>query len=172
MANTEPRVTAGRPKVPQDYGVPENNDTLLPWSYVDEHMTAARNFWIVTASPESQPAASPVWGAWLAGKLYFDGSPVTRRGRNIRANPRMAVHLESGDQVLILEGRGQVLESAPERSLAERVAAEYTRKYRADGYSPAPDQWDQGGLFIFSPRVVMAWTKFPDDMTRWQIEAD
>jgi hypothetical protein len=26
----------GRPLMPDGYGVPENNDDLLPWSYVDE----------------------------------------------------------------------------------------------------------------------------------------
>jgi general stress protein 26 len=154
--------------MPDGYGVPENNDTVLPWSYVEERMAAARNYWISTANRAGTPAATPVWGAWLEGKLYFDGAPSTRRGRNIRQNPKVVVHLESGDEVVILEGETVILDGAPERGLAERVAADYTAKYANQGYSPSPDQWDQGGLFIFTPKKGMGWTKFPENVTRWE----
>lgn len=159
----------GRPKMPDGYGVPEKDDTLLPWSYVEERMTPARNYWIVTAGRDGRPAATPVWGVWLDGRLYFDGSPTTRRGRNIRANANTVVHLESGDEVVILEGQTTILDGAPERALAERVAAAYTDKYKEFGYSPTPDQWDQGGLFIFTPSVVMGWSQFPQNVTRWEV---
>ncbi len=164
------RPRAGRPLMPDGYGVPENNNDLLPWSYVDEKMSAAKNYWFATASSDARPAASPIWGVWLDGKLYGDGSPETRRMRNIAQNPRTVVHLESGDQVLILEGKASILTGAPERPLAERVAAAYTAKYGALGYSPTPDQWDAGGLLIFEPDTVMAWTQFPKDMTRWKMK--
>ncbi len=161
---------AGRPRMPDGYGVPDNNDDLLPWSYVDEKMGAAKNYWFATASRDARPAASPIWGVWLDGKLYGDGSPETRRGRNIAQNPRTVVHLESGDQVLILEGKARILPGAPERPLAERIAAAYTAKYGPLGYSPTPDQWDAGGLLIFEPETILAWTQFPKDVTRWKIK--
>jgi len=158
----------GRPVFPADYGVPEHNQGLLPWSYVEERMRTAKNYWVATASPTGKPAVTPVWGVWLDGRLYFDGAPSTRRGRNIRRNPRAAVHLESGDQVVILEGTAAVLSGAPERGLAERLAAAYTAKYGDMGYSPEPEQWDGGGLFVFTPKTGMGWTKFPEDATRWE----
>jgi len=159
----------GRPLMPDGYGVPEHNQSLLPWSYVDEGMREAVNYWIVTVSPSSKPAATPVWGAWLDNKLYFDGAPTTRRGRNISRNPHVTVHLESGNQVVILEGETVILNSAPEPALAERVAAAYTEKYGPMGYSPGPDTWDGGGLFIFTPKIGLGWTIFPEDMTRWEL---
>lgn len=164
--STQPKV--GRPIMPDGYGVPENDNTLLPWTYVEERMTAARNYWIVTADRASEPAATPVWGAWHAGKLYFDGAPTTRRGRNIRENSKVVVHLESGDEVVILEGEAVILDTAPERALAEQVAAAYSAKYAKDGYSPTPDQWDNGGLFIFTPKKALGWSKFPENVTRWE----
>jgi general stress protein 26 len=164
--SNEPKV--GRPKMPDGYGVPEHNNTVLPWSYVEERMQAARNYWVVTASQGGRPAATPVWGAWIAGKLYFDGAPTTRRGRNITQNPRVVVHLESGDEVLILEGTAEILSGAPDRALAEQVAAAYTKKY-APAYEPSPDQWDAGGLFIFTPQLGLGWTIFPENMTRWEV---
>jgi hypothetical protein len=161
---------AGRPVMPEGYGIPENNKDLLPWSFVEERMDAARNYWIATANTNGRPAVTPVWGAWVEGKLYFDGSPETRRGRNIARNPRVVVHLESGDQVVILEGKARIFSSAPDRALAEKVAAVYRAKYSGSGYSPNAAQWDSGGLFEFEPEMVMGWTQFPKDVTRWQMK--
>jgi nitroimidazol reductase NimA-like FMN-containing flavoprotein (pyridoxamine 5'-phosphate oxidase superfamily) len=158
-----------RPLMPDGYGVPDNNESLLPWSYIEEHMQKARNYWISTANREGKPAATPVWGAWIDGKLYFDGSPETRRGRNITENPKVVVHLESGDSVVILEGEAVILSGAPERSLAARLSEAYTAKYKESGYSPGPESWDGGGLFIFTPEKAMGWTKFPEDLTRWKL---
>ncbi len=169
MSERIPQPKAGRPIMPDGYGIPENDDDLLPWSYVEQKMQEARNYWIATASKNGRPAATPVWGAWVDGKLYFDGSPETRRGRNIAQNPNVVVHLESGDQVVILEGKARIYTTAPGRSLAERVAAAYTAKYAASGYSPTPDQWDSGGLFVFEPETALAWTQFPKDVTRWKL---
>ena len=160
--------TTDRPIMPDGYGVPENDNGLLPWSFVEERMIAAKNYWIGTASSRGTPAATPVWGAWVDGKLYFDGAPTTRRGKNISANPRVVVHLESGDEVVILEGRTVILSGAPDRALAEKVAAAYRDKYAQFGYSPNADQWDGGGLFIFTPKKVMGWSKFPENVTRWK----
>jgi len=158
----------GRPTFPEDYGIPNHNEGLLPVSYIAEHMCPVKNYWIVTATRQGKPAATPVWGVWLDGKLYFDGSPSTRRGRNIRHNSQVTVHLESGDEVLVLEGEAIILSTAPEPALAIRLAQAYTAKYERYGYAPMPDNWDKGGLFIFTPKSAMGWTQFPKDVTRWE----
>jgi hypothetical protein len=158
---------AGRPVLPADYGIPENNDDLLPWSFVVERMTAAKNYWVVSADLSAKPSVTPVWGTWFENKFYCDGSPATRRGKNILQNPQVSVHLESGDEVVILEGEAIIYQTAPAHALAEKVAEGYRAKYAQLGYSPATEQWDQGGLFEFTPKKVLAWTKFPTDMTRW-----
>ena len=159
----------GRPRFPEGYGIPEHNEGLLPWNFIEERMSAAKNYWITTATRKGKPAATPVWGAWLEGKLYFDGSPATRRGRNISNNPKVIVHLESGDEVVILEGEAVILKSAPDRDLAQILSKAYTAKYGPLGYAPGPESWDRGGLFVFTPRIAMAWAKFPQDVTRWEI---
>jgi nitroimidazol reductase NimA-like FMN-containing flavoprotein (pyridoxamine 5'-phosphate oxidase superfamily) len=152
--------------MPDGYGVPQGVAGTLPWSFAEERLVAARNYWISTTRPDGRPHAVPVWGVWVDGKLYFDGSPETRRGRNIAENPAVVAHLESGDQVVIVEGEAHETR-APERGLAKRLAAAYKAKYAASGYSPSPDSWDQGGLYVVEPRKAFAWTKFPQDTTRW-----
>ena len=151
------------------YGVPTSREGMLEWDHVRERMAEARNYWIGTASPSGRPHSTPVWGVWLDGTLYFDGSPDTRRGRDIAANAAVVVHLESGDDVVILEGDAHEVH-APERALTDRVSAGYRAKYASAGYEPESDQWDAGGLYRMRPRVAFAWTKFPDDATRWRFE--
>lgn len=160
---------ASRPEMPDGYGIPASTQGMLPWSFVEERMAAAKNYWIGTVRPDGRPHSMPVWGVWLDGTLYFEGSPETRRGRNIAANPAVVVHLESGDQVVIIEGEAYET-SRPERPLAVRLAEAYTAKYAPVGYQPGPDSWDQGGLYVLQPHTVFAWTSFPKDTTRWQFD--
>jgi nitroimidazol reductase NimA-like FMN-containing flavoprotein (pyridoxamine 5'-phosphate oxidase superfamily) len=120
--------------MPDGYGVPETDEGLLPWSWATRRLEAALNYWLGTTRPDGRPHAMPAWAVWLDDALYLEGSPATRRARNLAKNPEMVVHLESGDEVVIL---------------------------------PAPDQWDQGGLWVMRPRVAFGWSEFPRDVTRW-----
>lgn len=152
-----------RPQFPEGYLLDPKG--LLSWEQVETRLVEARNYWLCTVRPNQRPHAIPLWGVWVEGKLYFDGSPQTRHARNIAANPQVSVHLESGDQVVILEGTAG--ETIPAIELAEKIAQAYGLKYASLGYSPAPDSWNAGGLFAVQPRKVIAWTSFTDDPTRF-----
>lgn len=102
----------------------------------------------------------------MAGRFYFDGSLETKHARNIAKNSAVTVHLESGEKPVIVNGRCNVL-ARPETPLAEKVAAEYSRKYRELGYAPEPQQWENGGLFEVIPQSVLAWTNFTENPTRF-----
>ena len=157
-----------RPTMPDGYGVPESDDGLLPWSWAVERLEQARNYWFSTTRPDGRPHAMPAWAVWLDGVLYFEGSPETRRARNVTANPHLVVHLESGDEVVIVEGEAQAA-GKPERALAERLAAAFAAKYAAShDYRPGPDQWDRGGLWAMRPTVAFGWNAFPQAVTRWR----
>jgi len=152
--------------MPEGYGVPETEDGLLDWSWAVERLTAAKNYWFSTTRPDGRPHAMPAWAAWIDGALYFDGSPETRRGRNLAANPAISVHLESGDEVVILEGETRY-PGKPDRALAERLAAELARKY-GPTYTPSPDTWNEGGLWQLRPKIAFGWSEFPKNVTRWR----
>lgn len=150
------------------YGVPEAATGLLPWEHVAERLERARNYWVATAGSDGQPHAVPVWGLWVEGTLYFGVGP--RSARNLAANPRVAVHLESGDDVVIVEGEVAVLrEPAPElsRALDDASAAKYD--WRPSTESPGPVG---EGTYVLRPRVAYAWTSFPADATRWRFGGD
>lgn len=151
---------ASRPTFPAGYQVPTNEEGLLPWSYAREQLEQAQNYWICTASPTCRPHAAPLWGAWVDDRLYFEGSPATRWGRNLTANPYVSVHLESGSSVVIVEGPVDDIDDVGDEILA-RVTASFAAKY--NGYS------SQGrGFFILSPRLAFGWRSFPADTTRWR----
>jgi Pyridoxamine 5'-phosphate oxidase len=168
MTETRRVPRTSRPLLPDGYGVPETADGMVPWSWAVDQLTNARNYWFCTIRPDGRPHAMPAWAVWVDDSLYFDGSPETRRGRNLARNPAITVHLESGDHVVVLEG--EALEPGkPSPELAQRLVAAFEAKYAAShDYHPAPDTWDQGGLWRLQPRVAFGWTEFPKALTRWR----
>ena len=153
-----------RPYIP-GYGVPKDKKGLLPWTHVTERMAKAMHYWICTVGPDGRPHATPVDGLWHEDRLYFGGSPKTRRNRNLAANPAVCVHLENGLDVVILHGEAHELR-APERSLTTRLSEASQKKY---GYGPSPEEYENAaGVYVFRPRVGFAWKQFPKDATRWQ----
>lgn len=162
------RPKASRPHIP-GYGIPEGEEGMLPWSKVSERLESARNYWIGTTRPDGRPHAVPVWGAWVDGALYFEGGG--RKARNLAANPAVAVHLESGDDVVILEGVVEEI-SRPDRALFARIddafAAKYEYKPSDNLKSAEDDPYPKGGLYAVRPHVVFAWSRFPVDATRFR----
>ncbi len=155
---------SSRPHIP-GYGVPESDAGMLPWSHVTERLEKARNYWIGTVGANGQPHAVPVWGAWADEALYFGGGP--RTGRNLTANPAVVVHLESGDDVVILEGVAEVVTN-PDPSLSAQLDDAFAAKYDWRPSSEGGSQAVGEGMYTLRPRVVFAWTKFPEDATRFR----
>ena len=166
-----PQPQASRPSMPGGYGVPDTDEGLLDWSWAVTRLESALNYWFSTARPDRRPHAMPAWAVWLDGTLYFEGSPLTRRARNLAENPAAVVHLESGDEVVILEGEAHEV-GKPDRELAERLSASFTAKYAATKYEyrPPPEQWDHGGLWEMRPKTAFGWSDFPADTTRWRFD--
>ena len=159
---------ASRPYV-LDYGIPDSGEGMLPWTHVVQRLTDALHYWVCTTGPGGRSHATPVWGVMLGGTLYFDGSPETRRGRNIAANPAVVVHLESGTDVVMVHGEAHEVHGA-DRDFYVRLSKSYGAKYAAMGYEPSPDTWAIGGLYAVTPQTAFAWTSFPEDATRWRFD--
>ena len=102
----------------------------------------------------------------MDGRWYVEGGP-TRWKRNLRANPQLAIHVESTGEVVIVEGKAaEVVALPPER--ADRILAGYA-KYKP-GYEADPANWARGGLWELRPIKAFAWTTFPTDMTRYTFD--
>jgi hypothetical protein len=157
-----------RARMPEGYGVPKSDAGLLPWSWAQERLEQALLYWVMTVRPDGRPHATPIWGAWVEDRFYFEGGPDTRRGRNLAANPAVGVHIERGDDVVIIEGMAEEI-TRPDPALAARLVAAFGAKYEPKyNYRPDPALWDGGGLYVVRPRVVLAWGEFPRTVTRWR----
>jgi hypothetical protein len=153
--------TRSRPHIP-GYGVPQEEEGMLPWSHVVERIAAARNYWISTTRPDGRPHATPVWGVWVDETFYFGGGPDTRRSRNLAQNPHVSVHLESGDEVVIMEGvTEQHTEQNTPAALLARIDDAYEVKYHMRHGVP---------VWAVRPQVVFAWTNYPQTVTRWRFD--
>ncbi len=149
---------ASRPYIGhEEYGIPQTVEGTLPWSHVVERLERARNYWIGTVGPDGHPHAVPTWGVWVDDTLYFGGGPNTRWSRNLAANPKVTVHLESGDDVLILEGTVDRI-TDPAHPQVTRVDDAYEAKYQMRHGIP---------FWVLRPHKVFAWSQFPTNATRW-----
>lgn len=155
---------ASRPYFPKGYV--EKPKDFVPWSHVEQQLTNEHNYWLCTVRPDGRPHAIPVWGVWINRRIYFDGSPETRHARNIAGNSFISLHLESGDDVIIVEGTARPITKLS-TGLALKVARAYKAKYASKGYSPKATQWNNGGLYEILPQTVLAWTSFVDDPTKF-----
>jgi pyridoxine/pyridoxamine 5'-phosphate oxidase len=133
-------VRARRPSFGPGYGISADEDGLLDWEWAAERLAAARNYWVVTASPRGRPHAAPVWGLWRDGAFVFGTGPESRKGRNIAANPRVVVHLESGDEVVSFEGEVEYVEATDE-FLDENEAKYAVRPAGGPGWCSVRPQW-------------------------------
>jgi Pyridoxamine 5'-phosphate oxidase len=160
--------SADRPRIPAEYGVPTSTKGLLAWAHAEERLRAAMVYWIATSSADGTPHVRPVDGLWHAGVLYVGGSPETRWARDLQANPRVAVHLDDGIDVVILEGEAELLEHGVGPELAVALADLSNAKY--PHYGMTPESYAGPGPFAIRPTVGFGWTKFPKDVTRFRFD--
>jgi nitroimidazol reductase NimA-like FMN-containing flavoprotein (pyridoxamine 5'-phosphate oxidase superfamily) len=142
------------------YGLPETEDDLMDWGDVETRLEASKHYWFATTSPGGRPHVNAIWGVWLNGALYSGGGPDVRWAKNLEANPAIAVHLEDGEKVVILEGQAQRT-SAEDDHEVTAVKAAYKIKYDFD--HPAP-------FWKITPTLAFSWTSFEKDATRFKFQ--
>jgi PPOX class probable F420-dependent enzyme len=120
-------------------------------SEMETRLREARNYWLTTTRADGRPHAMPVWGVWRDGALWFGTGLESVKGRNLARDPRAVVHLESGDDVVILEG-------AAHRAESDAAYAAYADKYGIDASAEAFAAMPQvGALFRFTPTLAHTW---------------
>ena len=125
------------------YGQPSDKPEL-DWAWVEAQLGSAGTYWVVPRS-EGPPHPRPVWGVWHEERLYLSiGTPTTLHA--LAHNPVVTVHLDSGTDVVIVEGRvgGQASEGGPVAAYNKK----YDWSYEAEKYGP---------LQCVEPAVVLAW---------------
>ena len=162
----EPRVD--RPAIPKAYGVASDPGSLLPWSTVLAQLEAATLFWIATSGPGGVPRVRPVDGTWFEDAVYLGGSPETRWVRDLTENPRVALHLDSTDGIVIVDGRAEPRGGGITGEAAERLADRLHERFPYG--RPKAKDFLVAGSFAVRPRVIVAWREFAKDPTRFRFD--
>ena len=97
----------------------------------ERRLAEAPIIWLTTVRADGQPQASPVGFWWDGASFLILTQPGSQKVRNLRGNPKVALHLDSdgqGGEILTLEGVAALGLTPPPGDVA--VAA-YLDKYRA-----------------------------------------
>jgi PPOX class probable F420-dependent enzyme len=162
MASSLP--TPDRPSFQASYGVDRDaRDEMLTWDEARERLVASRNYWVSTTRPDGRPHVAPVWGLWMDDAFFFSTDASSVKGRNLGARPEVVVHLESGDDVVIVEGKA---ERVSDRASLEHMVDVYEQKYNIR-FDPADPNF---AVFMVQPSTAYAWFEksFPTTATRWR----
>ncbi|UJW30954.1 pyridoxamine 5'-phosphate oxidase family protein [Saccharothrix sp. AJ9571] len=163
----DPALARPRVSAPAMFGAPAPAGALLPWEWAHQRLVEARDYWIATTRPDGRPHCRPVWGVWLADGFWFStGSGAVR---NLAADDRITVHLEDGQEVVIVEG---VARTGRDREALQAMCDAYGPKYdypispREDG--TVADASGLGGpAFLVLPQVVFGWGRDMTSPTKW-----
>jgi pyridoxamine 5'-phosphate oxidase-like protein len=157
---------ASRPYMP-GYGIlgPTQGSGLLPWSWAEQRLEAARNYWVATVWPDGRPHLTAVWGQWHDGRLLFTCARRSRKARNLAAEPRLTVSTEDASDTVVLEG---VAEPVSGRDDIGAVVDVLNRKYPG---SYSVEFLASAASSVFGVRPRQVWGLRHDDFvgspTRW-----
>jgi len=128
----------------------------MTWIEVADRLAEARTYWLASTTPSGAPHAAPVWGVVTGETLHLYSERSTVKARNLAADPRVVIHLESGEDVLIVRGVAEDLgRPAAVPSVVAALAAKYTRPEDRQ-YLPDCDP-DFDVVWAIRPRSAMAW---------------
>lgn len=158
---------ADRPLMP-GYGIlpTEGGRGLLPWSWVEERLSSAHNYFVATTRPDGAPHVMPVWGVWMDGAFCFSTGGRSRKAQNLVADARCVVCPEGAEEAVVLEG---VAEQVTDRAAISQILSVYTDKY--DSGFPDPEE---NPVFAVRPQRVFGLIEheasFSGSATRWRFE--
>ena len=95
--------------------------------------------WITTVTAGGQPQSSPVWFVWQEDEFLVYAQPHSWKVRNLRANPRVSLHLnsdEAGNRVATFEGSARICDGDPPAQEVPAYLAKYRDRIAGIGMTP------------------------------------
>jgi PPOX class probable F420-dependent enzyme len=115
-----------------DAGTPADNHAL-------DRLRTDMIGWLTTVTPEGQPQTFPIWFMWSDGELLVYSDRRAKRLGNIRANPRVTLHLDDdgrGNDIVIVEGEARIDPSTPPLTRNDAYLTKYGEWIREELNSP------------------------------------
>ncbi len=145
-------------------------DDNLSWPEVAARLATARSYWLCTTTPSGAPHAAPVWGVVVDDTLYLYSERHTVKAHNLAADPRVVVHLESAQDVLIVRGTAEDLGTpAQVPAVVAALSAKYTSAEDRPFLPDADPAFDVA--YAIRPQSARMW-RLPDfegSQRRWRL---
>ncbi len=125
-------------------------DTTTAGARAAERLQVELIAWLTTVNASGQPQSSPIWFLWTGSEFVLASLEKTPRAANIRANPRVSVHLDSdgeGGDIVTIEGEGRIDETPIPEAETEAYFAKYDAKISEYG-------WTRESMFRDYPVVI------------------
>jgi PPOX class probable F420-dependent enzyme len=94
--------------------------------------------WLATINPDGSPHVTGIGALWHDGSFWFETGATSRKGRNVRRDPRCTLSVATQEFDLVVEG---VAEQVTDRDTVAAMAA----RWAADGW---PARVDDSGTAI------------------------
>ena len=117
---------------------------------------------LATVDRRGQPHVVPVWHILLDGDLYIETSPNSKKGRNLKANPKVALVVDAGDGFNAYKGvmiQGSV-EFVKDKKMLARFREAMAQRYFGTAEHPGFKYLVSGGdplLMKVIPKKVVTW---------------
>ncbi len=117
---------------------------------------------LATVDRRGQPHVVPVWHILLDGDIYIETSPNSKKGQNLRANPKMALVVDAGDTFDSYKGvmiQGTV-EFVKHKQTLERFRDAMAQRYFGTAEHPGYKYLVSGSdplLMKVIPKKVVTW---------------
>lgn len=145
-----------------------DDEAVTDWAQIAARLAPARNYWLGSTTASGAPHAAPVWGVVLDDQFYVYSERRTAKAKNIERDPRVVVHLESAEHVVIVHGR---MIDEGQLSDVPGVIHALSVKYDAPGdgqYLPSGDE-DFDVLYRLQAEHALLWelSDYDGSQQRW-----
>lgn len=163
VAPTAKEPKYGRPIMPAVYGMGKRKKGTMKWADACKKLEKSRNYWITTAREDGRAHAMPVWGFWMDDAVFFGTGRESIKGKNLVRTQHAIVHLESAEDLVVLECDVSEADLSNE-DLRTRLDKASRAKYKMPLFVDA-----ESAIFRATPRVALAWREkdFPKSATRF-----
>jgi len=117
---------------------------------------------LATVDRRGQPHVVPVWHIMLDGDIYIETSPNSKKGRNLKVNPKMALVVDAGDGFDAYKGvmiQGTV-EFVKDKQMLARFRDAMAQRYFGTAEHPGYKYLVSGSdplLMKVIPKKVVTW---------------
>jgi nitroimidazol reductase NimA-like FMN-containing flavoprotein (pyridoxamine 5'-phosphate oxidase superfamily) len=123
-------------KIDSRYG--DASATAPPWKDIEDVLTNAQLYWIITVRADGRPHAVPLVGVWFDGAFAFCTGSEEQKQRNLDANRHVAVTTgttgvngwDTGKDVVVEGTAARVTESDALQALADAWFAKYGEDWK------------------------------------------